>query len=195
MTATARFSRAVAVISAVSKTLPKPTRRTVRLSDSNRGHLEFKLMRFFVLPPQINRIVLLIFVIVVSYLVARTLLTPASFREYGFYRGAALGERAALAPTYAGKVACGKRYPEVLAILEKGGHKTLTCEGCHGPMSPEQLANPEAKPAKPGEGICLRCHEANPSRPVTFKQIIVKDHFEGACQECHQPHQPNEAPQ
>lgn len=154
-------------------------------------------MRFLPLPPQINRLLLLIFAIVISYLVARTLLTPGSFREpgFGFYRADALLERASLTTTYAGKIACGKRYTEVFAILEKGGHKTLSCEGCHGPMSPEQLANPEAKPAKPVAGICLRCHEANPSRPVAFKQIIVKDHFEGACLECHLPHQPNEAPQ
>ena len=152
-------------------------------------------MRFFALPPQINRIVLLIFVIVVSYLVARTLLTPASFREHGFYRGDALLERASLMPTLAGKVACGKRYPKVIAILEKGGHKSLSCEGCHGRMSLELLANPEAKPTKPAAGICLRCHEANPSRPAAFKQIVVKDHFEGECLECHLPHQPNEAPQ
>jgi hypothetical protein len=152
-------------------------------------------MRVFPLPPQINRLLLLIFAIVISFLVARTLLTPASFREHGFYRGDALVERAALTPIFAGKTACGKRYAEVFATLEKGGHKTLSCEACHGPMSPEQLANPEAKPAKPAAGLCLRCHEANPTRPATFKQILVKDHFEGECIECHLPHEPNEAPQ
>lgn len=151
-------------------------------------------MRFFAPPPQITRLLLLIFAIVISYLVARTLLTPASFRQHGFYRGDAVIERAALETTFAGKIACGKRYTEVIATLTKGSHHTLSCEGCHGPMSPEQLADPKAKPTKPPEAICLRCHEANPSRPVSFKQIVVKDHYEGKCLECHLPHQPTEAP-
>jgi hypothetical protein len=61
-------------------------------------------------------------------------------------------------------------------------------------MSAEQLADPKAKPAKPPEGFCLRCHEATPARPEAFKQIVVKDHYEGKCLECHLPHQPDEAP-
>ncbi|MCF7733019.1 MAG: DUF1146 domain-containing protein [Akkermansiaceae bacterium] len=145
-------------------------------------------------PPQINRLLLLIFAIVISYLVARTILTPASFREHGFYRGDALIERADLDTTLAGKVACGERFPEALAALEKGGHKTLSCEGCHGPMNLKALAAQDAKPPKPPEGFCLRCHEANATRPEAFKQIVVKDHYEGKCLECHLPHEPAEMP-
>lgn len=152
-------------------------------------------MRWYSLPPQINRVVLLVFVIVVSYLAARTLLTPASFREHGFYRGDALRERAAAVPTFSGRIACGKRYPKILATLENGGHKTLSCEACHGLMSAQQLADPEGRPAKLAVGFCLRCHEANPTRPEAFKQIAVKDHYEGECLECHLPHQPDEAPE
>jgi hypothetical protein len=145
-------------------------------------------------PPQINRLLLLIFAIVVSFLVARTILTPASFREHGFYRGDALIECADLDTTLAGKVACGKRFPEALAALEKGSHKTLSCEGCHGPMDLATLAGQDAKPAKPPAGWCLRCHEAGVARPAAFKQIVVKDHYEGQCLECHLPHDPAEAP-
>jgi len=145
-------------------------------------------------PPQINRLLLLIFAIVTSFLVARTLLTPASFGEYGFYRGNALIELAGLEPTFAGKVACGKRFPEALATLEKGPHKTLSCEGCHGPMDLKALAGKDAKPPKPPEGVCLRCHEANPSRPESFPQIDPGDHYEGKCLECHLPHEPDEVP-
>ena len=151
-------------------------------------------MKFPSFPPQINRIVVLVFVIVVSYLVARTLLTPDSFREFAFYRGAALVERAALIPVYAGKPACGVRHPDKLKELAGGSHKTLSCEACHGPMSQEHLNHPDSKLEKPTVKVCLRCHEANPSRPATFKQIDPADHFEGVCTECHLPHQPNEAP-
>ncbi len=151
-------------------------------------------MKFPSLPPQINRLVVLVFAIVVSYLFARTLLTPDTFREKGFYRGAALQECRDLTPVYAGKVACGVRHPEQLKLIAEGSHKSLSCEACHGPMSPEHLKDPNSKLEKPTTQVCLRCHEANPSRPATFKQITVKDHYEGVCTECHIPHQPNEAP-
>lgn len=152
------------------------------------------MIRFFKLPPQIFRLVLLIFAIVVSYLVARTLLTPESFREYGFYRGAALVEYAKHEPVFAGKMACGVRYPDILKTLAKGGHKTLSCEGCHGVVSKDQLDQPDRKMVKPTDQVCLRCHTANPSRPAWFRQIDVEDHFPGKCIECHLPHEPNEVP-
>jgi len=41
---------------------------------------------------------------------------------------------------------------------------------------------------------CIRCHEANPSRPKWFKQIVVKNHFGSKCTECHVPHQPSQTP-
>lgn len=152
-------------------------------------------MRFFSLPPQIFRVVLLIFAIVVSYLVARTLLTPESFHEYGFYRGTALAEHIQQhQPVFAGKVAGGERHPEVLMKLAKGGHKALSCEACHGVVSQDQLNDLDSKMAKPTEQICLRCHEADPSRPAWFKQISLKDHYAASCFECHLPHEPNEVP-
>ncbi len=149
-------------------------------------------MNPFRMPPQIFRLVLLIFAIVVSYLVARTLLTPSSFREYGFYRGASLMERAAQIPVFAGKVACGKRNSDILQILAKSEHKTLSCETCHGVVSKDQLDDPAGKLAHLDDKHCIRCHEANPSRPTWFKQINVKDHYADPCMDCHDPHQPNE---
>jgi len=149
-------------------------------------------MRFFNMPPQIFRLVLLTFAIVVSYLVARTLLTPATFRDYAFYRGAALVELRGHIPVFAGKKACGERHPDILKTLAKGGHKTLSCESCHEVVSREQLDDPHGKMVKPDVKICLRCHEENPSRPASFPQIVVKDHFPDPCLECHLPHEPNE---
>ena len=150
-------------------------------------------IRIFRLPPQIFRVVLLIFVIVVSFLVARTLLTPASFRDYGFYRGAALAEHREHQPVFAGKAACDECHSDILENLAKDFHKTLACEGCHG-VALTHADNPESKVDIPQSRICLRCHEANPSRPAWFHQIIVKDHYASACIECHVPHQPSEVP-
>lgn len=148
------------------------------------------------MPPQIVRIVLLAAGIVGSYLVARYFLTPPSFGEYGWYRGAALTEMRAMEPVHAGKKACEECHSEQLEKLSKHGHKTLSCEGCHGP-SQAHATNPDLKVPnpKPEFGQCLRCHEANPSRPKWHKQILIKSHYPGSkCTECHVPHMPEEVP-
>ena len=147
------------------------------------------------MPPQLFRLVLLTFAILSSFLVARTLLTPPSFRDYGFYRGAALEEIASRTPVFAGKKACDECHSEILQKLAKGEHKTLSCEGCHG-VSQKHVENPDIQPVKLSGNHCIRCHEANPSRPAWFKQINVRDHYSSGqrCTECHVPHQPNEVP-
>ena len=53
------------------------------------------MSRLFKMPPQVFRIVLLAVGIVAAYSVTRYFLTPPSFRQYGWYRGAALTELAA----------------------------------------------------------------------------------------------------
>ena len=151
-------------------------------------------MRPFKLPPQILRLVLLTLAIVGSYLVARSFLTPPSFGQYGWYRGNALGEIAnSREPLFAGKQACGERYPDILKKMAADAHKTLSCEDCHG-VSREHADNPDILPVKDTESLCIRCHEANPARPAWLKQIVVKDHYGPKCTECHVPHQPTKTP-
>ena len=150
-------------------------------------------MRPFKLPPQILRLVLLTLAIVGSYLVARALLTPPTFGQYGWYRGAALEEIAARPPVFAGKQACDECHSDILHKLAADAHKTLSCEACHG-VSREHCDNPDILPVKVTGSHCLRCHEANPARPAWLKQIVVKDHYGPKCTECHLPHQPNQTP-
>jgi len=150
-------------------------------------------MRLFKLPPQILRLVLLTLAIVGSYLVARAFLTPPSFGQYGWYRGAALGEIAARPPVFAGKQACDECHSDILHKLAADAHKTLSCEACHG-VSRDHCDNPDILPVKVTGSHCLRCHEANPARPAWLKQIVVKDHYGPKCTECHLPHQPNQTP-
>jgi hypothetical protein len=145
------------------------------------------------MPPQIVRLVLLTVAIVGSYLIARYFMTPPSFGQYGWYRGAALEEIASHTPVYAGKRACDECHSDVLEKLAKGEHKTLSCEACHG-VSQDHAENPDVLPMKLTGNHCIRCHEESPSRPAWFKQIVVKEHYSGKCSECHSPHQPNEVP-
>jgi len=150
-------------------------------------------MRRFKLPPQILRLVLLTLAIVGSYLIARAFLTPASFGEFGWYRGEALVELRSRPPVYAGKQACDECHSDQLQKLAKFEHQTLSCEACHG-VSREHADNPDVLPVKLTGSHCIRCHEANPSRPKWFKQIVVRDHYSGKCTECHVPHRPSQTP-
>jgi len=149
----------------------------------------------FNMPPQILRLFLLVVGIVVVYSTARYFLTPPSFGQYGWYRGEALAELATRDPVFAGKKACEECHSEEIQKLAKFEHKTLACEGCHGPGQ-AHCENPRKDNIdKSSFGACLRCHEANPSRPKWHKQIIVKTHYGGGkCTECHIPHAPSETP-
>lgn len=145
------------------------------------------------MPPQITRLVLLTIGIVGSYLVARQLLTPASFGDLGWYRAAAITDIRSPEPEYGGKKLCAECHTEQAAKLAERGHKSLSCEGCHG-ASQNHALNPDLKTAILNFSHCVRCHEANPSRPSWHKQIESKAHFPGdACTDCHPPHDPLES--
>jgi hypothetical protein len=151
-------------------------------------------MRFAQMPPQVVRLVLLTIGIVGTYLTARHFLTPASFGEFGWYRANAIGDAASRQIVFAGKKACDECHSEILKRLAKGDHKTLSCEGCHGPGH-AHVDNPDVKMGILHFSHCMRCHEANPSRPKSQKQISLKNHYVGQkCTECHKPHEPNEVP-
>ena len=148
----------------------------------------------FSMPPQIVRLLLLLVGIVASYFIARSFLTPPSFGQYGWFRGEALVELSSRPRVFAGKAACDECHSDEVAKLAKYAHKNLSCEGCHGPGQ-AHADNPDIKLEVPTFSQCARCHEANPARPKTQKQIVIKDHYTGSkCTECHVPHAPSEVP-
>jgi hypothetical protein len=145
-------------------------------------------------PPQVTRLLLLTGIILLLFFTARHFLVPNSFHEYGWYRGNALRENADRPISFAGKKTCVECHEAVVEKMKKSKHNSFSCESCHGPnakhaddptVSPTKIENPQ---------FCLQCHEANPSRPTKFPQINPKEHYDGACMDCHQPHQPSETP-
>jgi hypothetical protein len=153
------------------------------------------MRRLFKMPPQVLRLFLLAVGIVVVYSLARYVLTPPSFRQYGWFRGDALGELQAREPVFAGRKACEECHSDEVQKLAKYEHKSLACEGCHGPGEAHCQDPTKENIQKSGFAVCLRCHEANPSRPKWHKQIVVKQHYTGSkCTECHVPHSPSEVP-
>lgn len=150
--------------------------------------------RFLQMPPQLFRLLLLAVGIVVVYGIARYVLTPTSFGQYGWYRGEALAEVASREPLFAGKKACDECHSDEYQKVAKFEHKTVSCEACHG-VGRAHADNPDVAIAKLTFSHCVRCHEADPSRPKWLKQVSSRVHYPGQrCTECHVPHQPNEVP-
>ncbi len=147
------------------------------------------------MPPQVTRLVFLTLAIVAMYFVARWFLVPASFGQYGWYRGNSLQEIAAHPIAYAGRTACAECHEEPAAQIAKGRHRGLSCESCHGPGAAHAEDPSEAAPKPANPQFCLRCHARQVSRPAKFPQIDLADHFpDQRCAECHDPHTPMETP-
>ncbi len=152
------------------------------------------MLRFLKMPPQVFRLFLLLVGIVAAYGTARYFLTPPSFHQYGWYRGEAITELRARQVVYAGKKACDECHSDQYQKLQKDGHKTLSCESCHG-AGQAHADNPDVKMEVLNYSHCVRCHETNPTRPKWHKQIVSKTHYTGSkCSECHVPHAPAEVP-
>jgi len=152
-------------------------------------------MRKRTIPPQITRLLLVTVAIVLAYFTARHFLVPASFGQYGWYRGDALKDYQAMPISYAGRAACESCHEEVVKKRAKAKHRNISCEACHGPLF-AHADDPTVKPPKVGNGsFCARCHETAPAKPEKFPQVVPAKHYEGQkCTECHAPHLPTEAP-
>lgn len=138
------------------------------------------------------RMVLLLGAGLIFFLIVRHAIVPKSFGQYGHYRAAALDDIRARPVSFAGRQTCEMCHTDIAETKSKGVHAGVGCESCHGP-SAAHTEDPTGHPAvKPDPAVlCVRCHEANPSKPKTFPQVVSKDHSNGmSCGECHQPHSP-----
>lgn len=122
----------------------------------------------------------------------RAEVVPASFGQYGHYRGDSLAENRNKKIAYAGRAACATCHEEVLTVLTKTRHAAIGCETCHGPRAHHTEDPTITKGALPvASKLCVHCHEANPARPQAFRQVNSKEHSGGeSCNTCHQAHAP-----
>jgi len=130
--------------------------------------------------------------LLIVFLVARAVLTPASFGVYGHYRAAALEEIRAREVTFAGRAACLDCHDEINAVKKNGKHAGLGCEACHGPLQAHVADPSTVVPEKPNaKTLCLVCHMENLAKPRNFPQINPKEHADDDnCIKCHNPHAP-----
>ncbi|MBN9658751.1 MAG: hypothetical protein J0H49_11280 [Acidobacteria bacterium] len=126
------------------------------------------------------------------FLLVRQKVMPATFGQYGHFRGSALEEIRARPIAFAGRPTCEMCHDDQLKVLKTSKHANIGCEACHGPQAKHADDTAAAKPILPDTKLlCARCHEANAAKPPKFPQVLSKDHSGGeACNSCHQPHSP-----
>jgi hypothetical protein len=145
------------------------------------------------MPKQIKRLALVFAIFICIFLLIRYLLTPATFGEFGHYRGASLAENASIEIHYAGQTACIECHQDIEDMKAQDAHSKIHCETCHGPGQKHVLSGNAADIVKPSEReFCGRCHGINAARQKsTITQIDLKKHnVEKKCIECHNSHQP-----
>lgn len=144
----------------------------------------------------------------------RGMLRPATFGQYGAYRGASVGEIMALPVTYRGGEVCEKCHEKQWKTWSKGSHKTVQCENCHGPGRDHALSDVDPRPkiygtkevmSRPND-LCLSCHARVPGRGKDFpQQDSLLEHLEEMdisrddpdfddsryCVQCHEGHDPS----
>lgn len=140
------------------------------------------------------RIGVILISVLVLFAFAKEMAIPASFGEYGRYRGDSIGETAAKAPSFAGSSKdCGECHRDIYSYVSEAEHKGLDCQSCHGPAA-KHVQKPSALSPKVigNEELCAACHRKIAGRVdgliATVKPMM---HSGGVdCVRCHDPHRP-----
>ena len=165
------------------------------------------------MPKHIVRLLLLLVVVAALGYGAKRMFTPASFYQYGHYRGDSVAEIASDKPKYGSPKNCESCHAARYAQWAKGVHnqpdkgKSVKCEVCHGPASSRDVKglfdnvatgkdHPQGlKMTIPGDRVklCSLCHEKMAGRPAEQRQIDVASHAgKQQCTACHNAHSPRE---
>lgn len=163
------------------------------------------------MPKHIARLIVLLGVLAVAALEAKSYFTADSFYRYGHYRGNAVAEIASDKPKYENTESCRNCHAERYAEWSSGVHdsaavhKVVRCEVCHGAaggrddggMFRHSATGPQhpngVRLAVPTDTtqLCTRCHSKDPARPAAQRQIVAATHSGSkACWSCHNPHSP-----
>lgn len=135
------------------------------------------------------------------FFIIRTLAVPSSYGQYGHFRGDNLAEQVAIPMQYGPPQVCEGCHSDKVVQKEKGKHKSIPCQTCHGPVSAHiQDSGVQPMGVNRSWTLCARCHQKIEGRPRSFPQIIIQDHLstlgvtvdgnEAACLTCHNPHSP-----
>jgi hypothetical protein len=144
------------------------------------------------------RALLVLVVVVLGVSAGRLFLKPKSYGDFGTYRADNVGEQARVRePRHGGPASCASCHAKQATARSAGGHKTVSCEICHGPLAVHVTAGKvSAKmPVDRSYQLCARCHRKIAGRPEKFPQVVLEQHVpvaleSGVCLQCHEPHSP-----
>ncbi len=154
----------------------------------------------------IKRAMIIVVAIIIMGLGVRPFLIPASFGQYGEFRGDHLYEEQARDPIHQGSDVCAGCHDENAGAIADGGHAKVPCETCHFQPYAGDENHPNAHPEVTNapdrsRDACAICHQYLFSRPEGFpRQEDMALHMENngadptdseiGCIECHNPHSP-----
>jgi protein-arginine kinase activator protein McsA len=145
----------------------------------------------------------LVLLLVSGVVVARTLLRPVSWGEFGSYRGANVEEQRNKEVQHYGAASCKNCHEKQWKLREDGEmHMKVSCEVCHGPLAPHATGPRKGVDGKKANmpinkswELCAKCHRKMQGRPEAFPQIVIDEkHTKGekiegsVCKGCHDPH-------
>jgi len=136
---------------------------------------------------------LLAVVLIFVFIGLRVMPAPAFLAEYGFHPRETeknTEEWASLPIQYASSSACIDCHQDKYSMWEKGNHRTVNCENCHGPAR-AHLETKARFVVDTSRSLCALCHTRIASRPSDFPQVDMEEMGGDAeCITCHDPHEP-----
>jgi hypothetical protein len=145
---------------------------------------------FHRIPDALLRI-LAVFALLAIIVIGVRAILPSSLTDQRQFDAASVEREMARPVRFAGSDVCAGCHDQY-AVKQKGYHRNLSCETCHG-TAKDHVENPmEVKPTLPRlREFCVRCHTYDPSRPTGFPQINPAAHNPlKPCIGCHNPHDP-----
>jgi hypothetical protein len=153
----------------------------------------------------IIRFCILLLVVVIGFLIIRSITVPESFGiygsyTYGYHRGDSDAEQAAKPVVFQGIEKCQECHEEQFEEWNEGGHVTLACEACHGYWQAHNNNTKDKVLKDTSVESCMLCHRKLNARPEKSSQIVsFTQHMEEqeqeiaadtVCTDCHSPHMP-----
>ena len=154
------------------------------------------------------RMGLIVLAVVLLVIIGRKVFRPSTFGLYGHYRASSIEEEVNRPIVHGTDASCRQCHEWDFALHEKGKHKVVSCEFCHGPYGKhvkdgKVVAHLEVKKGAEINVLCLRCHDravrSRPKDAKVIKTVLYPEHLEKQnveidhlCNQCHLAHAPLE---
>jgi cytochrome c553 len=154
------------------------------------------------MPKHIVRLIILVMVFAIVAFSAKKFLTPASFYQYGHYRGAAVAEIASKVPKLQGSASCQSCHKAAYAAWAAGIHRKATknnviqglvvkngpgCEVCHtGPAGNHPSKEPMPLSIEDRVTTITHKHTLHPADVPGRNLMLTAQDMRNLCLNCHE---------